>query len=370
MFPKWLIDLFPDELQAWRKQAEEESLRAQRKAALHKAGVPLSSERSTAQPPERPTIPLVATLQGLEVGDALICEPLTLVPLYQRLPSPLRYAILEDALDEGLRITEIHPQAVVSRVQVENPLDLPVLLLDGHQLQGGKQDRVLNASFLLPAHSRLELPVSCVERGRWHPTTETFAVGSSIFSAGARRQKHRSVTQSLRTTASFHSDQGAVWRDIQTYLQQSETRSATESLEDAIRQRSDTIEAIKESLPYPADSVGQIVFVGSSFLALDLLDQPSKAQRVYSKFLTSYIHEALDPLIPLPRVSGHLTASHGQAILESLWQIIAEVYPSVGLGQEIRFHEPPFRGSALLAQDTLLHLEVFQDTSTEPQTFG
>lgn len=57
--------------------------------------------------------------------------------------------------------------ATVGRIVFHNKAPLDVLLLDGEELRGGLQNRVVNKSILVPAHTELEIPVSCVERGRW-----------------------------------------------------------------------------------------------------------------------------------------------------------------------------------------------------------
>ncbi len=48
-----------------------------------------------------------------------------------------------------------------------NHCERPVLLLDGEELVGAKQNRILNLTVLVPAHQTIVIPVSCVEAGRW-----------------------------------------------------------------------------------------------------------------------------------------------------------------------------------------------------------
>lgn len=57
---------------------------------------------------------------------------------------------------------------------VVNHADSPVLLLDGEELVGALQDRVLNSTVLLPAHAWLMIPVNCVEEGRWGSRSPAF----------------------------------------------------------------------------------------------------------------------------------------------------------------------------------------------------
>ena len=44
--------------------------------------------------------------------------------------------------------------------------DLPLLLPDGEQLVGAKQNRILNMTVLVAAQSEVTIPVSCVEQVR------------------------------------------------------------------------------------------------------------------------------------------------------------------------------------------------------------
>jgi len=48
---------------------------------------------------------------------------------------------------------------------VDNRGDVRVLFLEGEELIGAKQNRILNTSVLVPAHSKIKIPVSCVEPG-------------------------------------------------------------------------------------------------------------------------------------------------------------------------------------------------------------
>jgi len=79
---------------------------------------------------------------------------------------------------------------------------------------GAKQNRILNLTVLAPANKTIVIPVSCVEAGRWRAESAEFAsAGRAHYSAG-RARKAAHVTESLRSTGSRRSDQGAVWADI------------------------------------------------------------------------------------------------------------------------------------------------------------
>src|SRR6266849_5450815 len=106
--------------------------------------------------------------QSVRVSDAGQSGALQVFGLRWDCPSDLTYRTLDEALARStLDVTEINQAGSVPLLQVTNKDDAPVFLMAGEHLVGAKQNRVLNASILVPARSELPIPVSCVEAGRW-----------------------------------------------------------------------------------------------------------------------------------------------------------------------------------------------------------
>jgi hypothetical protein len=73
---------------------------------------------------------------------------------------------LQEALAKGQ--VQVVETGRVNELQIENTGSEQVFIQAGDIVKGGKQDRVLTVSFLLPANSgRLPIASFCVERGRW-----------------------------------------------------------------------------------------------------------------------------------------------------------------------------------------------------------
>ena len=62
-----------------------------------------------------------------------------------------------------MRITEVSEGGSVPDLRVANLGDLPLLLLDGEQMVGAKQNRILNMTVLVAALRQVTIPVSCVD---------------------------------------------------------------------------------------------------------------------------------------------------------------------------------------------------------------
>src|SRR5262245_59069715 len=70
---------------------------------------------------------------------------------------------VEEALAAGsMRVSEISAEGHVPELQVSNLGEAPVLILDGEELVGAKQNRIVNVTNLVPPHSEIVIPVSCI----------------------------------------------------------------------------------------------------------------------------------------------------------------------------------------------------------------
>ena len=101
----------------------------------------------------------------LQLGDAVEHRGVVIAPLFPRRTPVAEYATLEDALPLGLRIDEVSDAGSVPELAVTNPTDANVLLYDGEELLGAKQNRILNVTVLVGAQSTTRDP-GLLRRGR------------------------------------------------------------------------------------------------------------------------------------------------------------------------------------------------------------
>ena len=103
----------------------------------------------------------------IQLGDPVEHRGVVIAPLFPRTDPRAEYLTLEEAVPLGFHVTEIDAAGSVPELLAKNPLDSNVLLYDGEELLGAKQNRILNVTVLVPARSETKIPVSCVEEGRW-----------------------------------------------------------------------------------------------------------------------------------------------------------------------------------------------------------
>ena len=119
----------------------------------------------------------------LRVGDPLHYEAVVVFPLFADAQgAAVEYRLADEALaEESLAVEEVNEAGSVPFLLVKNQGAVRVLFLEGEELVGAKQNRILNTSVLVAANSQTKIPVSCVEQGRWQYKSRSF--GSSGFSS-------------------------------------------------------------------------------------------------------------------------------------------------------------------------------------------
>jgi len=293
-------------------------------------------------------------IASLRVGDAMPFGGMTLFPVFRDGASPLRYQVLSEALADGSVEVRERPTATVPELWLMNRSDSMVLVLDGEEVVGGKQNRIANASFLIGAGGEVALPVTCVEHGRWHDVAPRFENGEAMYHS-LRREKEQQVRANLRATGRAEADQGAVWEAIAAKQRETRTRSATGAMNDLYRGRAKDLSDYERAFPAVASAVGMAVALNGRMVGADLFDQPAPAEKLWPKLVRSYAMDALDG-----EGSEAVARERAERLLRRLVGARVESYPSIGLGQDLRLEGDRAVGSALVFQGVVVHLGIFR----------
>ena len=308
--------------------------------------MPMNQEPKTLRP----------FIEAMQVGDPLGHLNLTLVPLRGERRGQLDYLLSMDALTAGtLTITEVSEGGSVPELLAVNQGQQMLLLLDGEELVGAKQNRILNTT--LPAQSKTRIPVSCVEQGRWRHVSHEFAPGS-YSPAKLRARKSRDVSRNLATVGEARSDQGGVWEEVAANMCAAAVPSPTMAMHDVVDQRRDSLTGFIEAMRYPAEARGIMAAIGGHFVVMDLFDKPATLERIWARLVTGY---AMDAIVWNREADKgkQFTAKGATALLEHVGEVECRAFPSVGLGQDWRFEAPDVLGQALVAEGESVHLCVF-----------
>ncbi len=133
---------------------------------------------------------LTKTFANIEFLKPQTYENITIVGLKTDIENNTDILHLKKALDlELVEINEINEAGTVDTLKVKNESNVPLLILDGEELIGAKQNRILNTTVLIPPKTEIPVPVSCTERGRWAYNTPKFEKTNNIASGRIRFKK-------------------------------------------------------------------------------------------------------------------------------------------------------------------------------------
>lgn len=298
---------------------------------------------------------VVQTLDGLELDKAVSDGALTVFPLLgPDKPGP-DYLTLDEALAKNLaEVTEVSTEGRVPELFFENKGDDPILLVDGEILIGAKQNRVLNLTILVRPRSRITIPVSCVEQGRWSSSRASFTSADHAMFATAKAHKAEQVSASMRATGRRMSNQSAVWQDIEARLHKVGAASPTRSVNAAFEHRRDHLEKAVAAASPLSRQRGAVYLVNGKLAGIELFDKASTYAKLAPKLARSYALDAAaggEPRKPDPLV---VTLT-----LARLKTLKVESYPGTDMGTDLRLADEALNGAALVAESAVLHLEAF-----------
>ena len=240
---------------------------------------------------------LVALLGQLSVGAPVDLESCVVVPLLHAQQNKLGALLLEEALDQGVTtVEEVSEGGQVAFLRVRHRGFDPLLLVDGEQVLGGKQNRIFNASMLVLPGVVAEVPVSCVEAGRWEHRRADFVASESTLHSAARARKLANVAREVASTGRYRADQMQVWDDVAEFLHDADAHNATAAYEEGAAKRSREREHLLDQLRPQRGQVGVALVRGRKLVCLDVFGSPALYARAWKKVARGILSGA----VPMP----------------------------------------------------------------------
>lgn len=289
--------------------------------------------------------------------DVRIAEParhaaLTVFPLFTEPQAGGDYLLADEAIAAGsVTVEEVSESGSVPTLLVDNRADSAVLFLEGEELRGAKQNRVLNTSLLVAARSKTTIPVSCVEQGRWRHLSQHFVSGSHS-SSKLRHILKKTVSRSAREGQGHTSDQGEVWKEVSRQMGSLGSHSLTGAMADTYDSFQGRLTEFRDKLKYPEGASGLAAAVGGKIVSVDLFDRPATCQKVWDRLLEGVVMDALET----GEVEATPDAGQVQTMLSALQNAPWQPVPAVGVGEEFRADlEGDRHASALVREGAVVH---------------
>ncbi len=301
---------------------------------------------------------------GIRIGTVTTFKNLTVFPLLGSDTAAADYLTLDEALEQKCAtITEVSEGGSVPELRFVNSGTKRIFLLDGEELVGAKQNRVLNLSIMVPAGKTLVVPVSCVEAGRWHHRSREFSAAPRAQYAEGRARKMHQVSECMKATGRRASNQHEVWDNISAKFARFEAASSTAAMSDIFEQESTRIEDYVRPFGTVGGQVGAIFAIDDKVVGLELFDLPETFRKLMPKLLRSYGLDALDRARAVAAPENTTAAPEEAAVkafVEKVMQAEEKEFPAIGEGQDLRLTGPALTGAALAVEGRVVHLSAFE----------
>lgn len=307
----------------------------------------------------------ITPLDAAPIGPPITRGGISIYPVYlpgNALPS------IGTGRDSGLTIDEL-PDAEVPHLVVHNPTGQPILIVEGEQFVGGRQNRTANTSVLVPAGEARQIPVSCLEVGRWG-RHRAFEHAPTFTPRRVRRTKQREVARTMAgisapigghpgaPSGDRSGDQHQVWHAIQTEMNAMAAPSDTGAVADAdqvlIRDqhRRDAVDELVARGPLPGQC-GIVVAHGWRAVAAEVFGTRELLAAHWGPLVRSHLLEQ-------PTATGQRSATGAMKLLRRFAQADSVDSPGLGMGTEHHVAAERVTGQALTLDGALVHAGIFR----------
>ena len=284
---------------------------------------------------------------------------LSLIPISSQIAPGLAYNTLPEVLGgELVRISELDGGASVPELTISNDSADYILLLDGEELVGAKQNRVMNTTIMVRPMSKMTIPVSCTEQGRWSYRSHNFEDSGVVMPLRSRYNKKRSIDTELGCSGAYRSNQRQVWDDIHEMTNASDTVSPTSAMKDVYKSRESSLEEFVDALRPSPGQTGMVVLIAGEVAGLEIFSRGSALQSLAPKLIRSY---AMEVLLEDPSYPDSPTSESVGEFLNALRSLSSERYKSLGEGWDHRFSGDSITGSALICDDEVIHALFYNE---------
>jgi len=267
-----------------------------------------------------------------------------------------QYLCLPEALDKNLvEIREVSEEGSVNDLSLHNHSSKGLLCVEGEMLSGCKQQRVLNTSVLVSPFTKITIPVSCVEAGRWSWKSNRFSSTEEMYFAKGRANMRDSVFYQSKNYGSKYSNQNKVWEDVDEKLNKMDAFSDTSSVNQAYFSKKERINKIVKLFQIEKSDIGIIYGIGNKIIGGDFFYNNHVFNVYFPKIIRSICLDAFEK----NTLRSNLSKKDAQMLLNLVHQADFEKHKAVSAGEEFRTNDHILIATGLFNKKVSCHFSAF-----------
>lgn len=276
---------------------------------------------------------------------------LTIIPLKAETSNTIDFLTLNKGFDLGL--VEVRECEVedVNNVIITNNAVTPLILIDGEEIIGAKQNRIVNKTLIVPPKTKMKISVSCTEKERWSYKNNhicNFEQSDYIANSNTRRAKASALDE-----CSF---QYKVWDSIDTFSKRCSIKPKTSAMADCYEDFSKSQDEYLNHFKLSNGQTGLIAIIDNEIIGVEIFTSHEIYENYHDKIIRSYIIDSLDF-----EDNASVDDDKINEIIENISKSEFIKEESQGLGEFIKFSNDYGTGSALIYDDEIIHMPYFKD---------
>ena len=283
---------------------------------------------------------------GIEMLQPQVHENITIIPLKtERIYIDL--LTLKKGLELGLVEVKECDTSQVNTVIVKNHSVTPLILIDGEEIIGGDQNRIVNSTILIDAESEMKIPVSCSEKHRWAFKSE-FKQSDYIANYKTRRAKE----YASRVSSSF---QDVIWSSIDSLEMEQDFASPTSAMDGSYENIKAAHNQIIKQFKIIDGQTGVLIMVDGQVTGFELFLNSEIYREFHEKILKSYLIDS-----KIKNTQFTINIETAQEVIDNACDSSFEKKNSSGIESAYAFENEAGLGTLYLFKDKIVHWSYFK----------
>ncbi len=282
-------------------------------------------------------------LKHLSIGERQDYENMTVVPILSDNNDPFDVLDLKEGLKMGIVKIEECDMANVGKVKLKHNSISSLFLLDGEEIAGSLQNRIIAQTMIIPPKSEMEIPVNCSEKGRDTYKSE-FQYSNYIANSNTRIKNAYNKN---------HLRQEVVWNSIDDLEKDKNTCSKTKALRDSYEKNKCDIDSYLKHFKMENNQVGIICIVENK-VGIEIFNNHSLYEKYDEMLLRSYIIDNSN------NKKANISNNELENMLASINDDAFIKKEAVGLGKYYKISNSYGNGSILIYENSMVHASFFK----------
>ncbi|WP_019268310.1 ARPP-1 family domain-containing protein [Methanobrevibacter smithii] len=282
-------------------------------------------------------------LKHLSLAERQNYENMTVVPILSDTNTPFDVLDLKEGLKMGLVKIEECDNSNIEQVKLKNNSISPLILLDGEEIAGSLQNRIISQTMIIAPKSEIKIPVNCSEKGRNTYKSE-FHYSNYMANSNTRRKKVYNKNK-LR--------QNVVWSSIDDLEKDKNTCSKTNALRDSYEKNKYDIDSYLKHFKMENNQIGVICIVENK-VGLEIFNNHSLYEKYNEMLLRSYIIDSSN------KEKINISNKELENILDSINDDSFIKKEAVGLGKYYKISNSYGNGHILIYENNMVHANFFK----------